>query len=375
MAVDLNLISIVAFYAIIFLYFYIKRKNIVRQMGVIFLYKTQKFTGIMRSVANWNPKFWRWFGYISIPIGFIGMALIFGYLGFALWKILITPATAPALSLVIPGVRIPGAVYVPFWYGIIALFTVITVHEGAHGIVSEAWKLKLQSAGVGMFAVLPLAFVEPPEDKLAKAKTRTQLGIFSAGVTANIIFALLVIGLTVGIGYAAPAHDGVLVTGSTPGLPSDEAGMKAGEVIISANGMPVKTINDFTAVMQKVKVGESIAVKTVANDYSIKTIANQRDKNKAYIGIQFRQNVPAWEWHIINLLYWIFTLNIGIGIINLLPLGPIDGGRMLSAALRKFIDEKRATKIFGAVSMVSLFLLLANIIAPYLMKASMSLFQ
>ncbi len=370
MAIDLNLLSIIAFYAIIFLYFYIKRKNIVRQMGVIFLYKTQRFTGIMRSIANISPKFWRWFGYASIPIGFAGMALIFSYLGFALWKILITPATAPALSLVIPGVRIPGAVYVPFWYGIIALFTVIAVHEGAHGIVSEAWKLKLQSAGVGMFAVLPLAFVELPEEKLVKAKTRTQLGIFSAGVSANIIFALIAIGLISGLAHIAPASDGVFVTGTTPGFPSEASGIRAGEIITSANGLPVKTTADFAAILQKAGVGDVVTIKTNVNEYKIMSVANPQAKSKAYLGVQFRPNMPMWEWHLINLFSWIVQLNLGIGIINLLPLGPIDGGKMLSAALRRFINEKKALKIFSTVSMISLFLLLANIAVPYLLKAS-----
>ncbi len=372
MGIDLNVISIILFYAVIFAYFYIKRKNIVRQMGVIFLYKTQKFTGIMRSIANLSPKFWRWFGYASIPIGFVGMTLIFGYLGFALWKILITPASAPALSLVIPGVRIPGSIYVPFWYGIIALFTVIAVHEGAHGVVSEAWKLKLQSSGVGLFAVLPLAFVEPPEKKLVKQPARVQLGIFSAGVTANIIFALIALAITTF--FLAPLASGVLVTGTTAGLPSEQAGIQSGEIIVGANGIAVKTTNDFAKVMLNTKVGDVVTVKTNVNEYKIKTVSNPQSAGKSYIGIQFRQNMPGWAWHLSNIFFWIFNLNLGIGIINLLPLGPIDGGRMLQVALRRFIAEKKALKIFSTVSMISLFLLLANIITPYLIKAA-SLFQ
>src|SRR3989344_3612041 len=105
MAVDLNLISVLVFYGLIFSYFYIKRKNITRQLGIIFLYKTQVFTGIMRRIANWNPKFWQWFGYASIPIGFTGMALIFSYLVYALIRVLTVPGTQAGLSLAIPGVR------------------------------------------------------------------------------------------------------------------------------------------------------------------------------------------------------------------------------------------------------------------------------
>ncbi len=371
MAIDLNLISVVAFYSLVFLYFYIKRKNVTRQLGVIFLYKTQKFTGIMRAVANWNPKFWQWFGYASIPIGFTGMFVIFGYLIHALIKVLTTPGAQAGLSLAVPGVHIPGSIFIPFWYGIVALFTVIVVHEGMHGVVSEAWGIKLKSAGVGLAAILPLAFVEPPEDKLTKAKTGTQLGIFSAGVSANLISAICVFLL---LNFAiAPAADGVLIKGIDVGTPAALAGMQTDEVITQASGASVKTVSDFSEIMKNVKPGEYVTIATNKNQYLVKTIENPdvKAKNRAYIGISFRQSFPWGLFHLSNLLYWMFVLNIGIGLVNLLPLGPIDGGRMLKIVLdRKMKNQQTAAKLFSAVTYLSLFLLLANIIVPYLVRAA-----
>jgi membrane-associated protease RseP (regulator of RpoE activity) len=56
-------------------------------------------------------------------------------------------------------------------------------------------------------------------------------------------------------------------------------------------------------------------------------------------------------------------LNIGIGLFNLLPLGPIDGGRMLKASLDKFIkDEKKAEMIWKRVSLFFLAVVIINLL-------------
>ena len=48
------------------------------------------------------------------------------------------------VSIVIPGVEMPGSsIYIPFFYGLIALATVLIVHEFSHGFI--AYKLELSS--------------------------------------------------------------------------------------------------------------------------------------------------------------------------------------------------------------------------------------
>ena len=55
------------------------------------------------------------------------------------------PSAPPTMSLVIPGIQIPGSpVFIPFWYGILALFCVVVIHEFGHGIVARANGIKIQ---------------------------------------------------------------------------------------------------------------------------------------------------------------------------------------------------------------------------------------
>jgi len=385
---DWNLISIIVFYSLIALFFFIKRKNVEVQSKIIFLYKTKRFNNLLKKIGTKFPRFWKWFGYAGIPVGFVVMFLIFGYLLYSLVKLFIVPQAAPTLSLVIPGVHIPGSsIFVPFWYGIIALFIVILVHEGAHGVVASALKQKIKSSGVGMMAVLPLAFVEPDEKKLEKQPAKTQLAIFSAGTMANFVTAAIVILLSLFL--VAPVVSSVIVPNGTylesvtSGMPAELAGLHHGQILTVIDGQDIVTVANFTNYMNNVKPGQAIILKADNENYEIITIQDPLNASKPHIGIQFRQNIgikeelaqkygklPWIPWYLLQLMQWIFMLNLGIGMINLLPLGPIDGGRMANIALKSRMKNKeKAKKLFSIISALSLILLLANLIVPYIMKA------
>ncbi|MCK5107725.1 MAG: site-2 protease family protein, partial [Nanoarchaeota archaeon] len=64
---------------------------------------------------------------------------------------------------------------------------------------------------------------------------------------------------------------------------------------------------------------------------------------------------------IIGLLYWLYLLNIGIGLFNLVPLGPVDGGLMMKEVLLKWFKKKTALTIFKWIT-TFFFLMLAAII-------------
>ena len=385
-AIDWNLISIIVFYSIIAVYFYTKRKSVETQFNVIFLYKTKKFNVVMEKIANCCPRFWKWFGYASIPVGFTGMIFIVSYLAYALVKLFLVPSAAPSVSLVVPGVHIAGfTANLPFWYGIIALFFVIVVHEGAHGIVLAAHKLRIKSSGVGMALFLPLAFVEPDEKQLEKQKVTTQLSVFAAGafsnfVNAGIVFLIAMLLAPVAASVITPS--GAYFETITADKPAALAGIQSGDVIIGADNVKILQASDLEKYMLAVTPGQTITLKTAEKEYTVNTIQNPNNASRAYIGIEFKQdiavrpdlkakfgNLPFGLYYLLRLFYWIFALNIGIGIINLLPLGPIDGGRMAKAALHAKVQKKNAMKLFTILTYVSLFLLLANIIMPYFVKA------
>jgi serine protease Do len=60
--------------------------------------------------------------------------------------------------------------------------------------------------------------------------------------------------------YRIPAKRGILVTGVIKGGPADAAGLMVGDAIVQANGKTVLTVNDFTAVVNSFKPGDTIAL-------------------------------------------------------------------------------------------------------------------
>ena len=68
-----------------------------------------------------------------------------------------------------------------------------------------------------------------------------------------------------------------------------------------------------------------------------------------------------------NALIWIYglfiilvILNLGIGLFNLVPIGPLDGGRMLQLPLQRFFGKEKGNKVWYYVGVV--FLLVVIII-------------
>jgi len=68
-----------------------------------------------------------------------------------------------------------------------------------------------------------------------------------------------------------------------------------------------------------------------------------------------------------GLFYCLLILNLGIGLFNLVPLGPIlDGGRMLQLLMHKLFKKKIGDRIWKAISLVFLGLVLINVLWPFI---------
>ncbi len=85
---------------------------------------------------------------------------------------------------------------------------------------------------------------------------------------------------------------------------------------------------------------------------------------------------PSGFWVLANTLYWIFWLNLMVGITNALPAIPLDGGFIFRDAVSwiiekiRRIEKEKADRIAGSISTATaffiLFLILWQIIAPRL---------
>lgn len=64
-----------------------------------------------------------------------------------------------------------------------------------------------------------------------------------------------------------------------------------------------------------------------------------------------------------GLLFFMFLINFGVGLANLLPIKPLDGGRMWEILLRKVVP-KHSRPIVTALAYITLLLIIANFILP-----------
>ena len=74
---------------------------------------------------------------------------------------------------------------------------------------------------------------------------------------------------------------------------------------------------------------------------------------------------PIVLWFM-GLLYWLYLLSVGIGLFNLVPIGPIDGGQMSREICRKlFKNEETALKVWGWTSMFFFAIIMINLVSGF----------
>jgi len=336
---------------------------------LVAMWRTKRLLGFIDRISRINPRFWKVYGDIGVALGYMGMAFVFYALLKTAVETLKTKTSPSGVQLVIPGVTIP------LWYGLIGLAVVMVVHELSHGVVARAEKLPLKSVGLVLLAVIPGAFVEPDEEKLSKAPLRSRLRVYGAGSMANVVTAIITALI---LSYAITpilVPNGIQVGDVIKGAPADGV-LHKGDVIIAINGQSVKTMDEFISLMNKTKPGETITLTVLRDGKELNlklTLAENPDNpGKGFIGIRPTQYVTSKVGHdnvILPLffsLYWIYMLNIGIGLMNLFPLVPLDGGRMLDDVIKEYLPEKVAKPIRYATIGIGLFLLALNVLPAIL---------
>ncbi|MPW39740.1 PDZ domain-containing protein [Thermococcus sp. 101 C5] len=328
------------------------------------IWRTKRFVNFIDKVGTKYRKFWKGYSTAGIIVGFIGMAYVFYTLFTLAMQNLRTKAATPGVQLVIPGVTIP------LWYGLIGLIVVMFVHELSHGFVARAENLPLKSVGLVLFFVIPGAFVEPDEEKLTKAPLLSRLRVYAAGSMGNIVTALLALLL---LSYALnpilePA--GVEVSKLAPEGPA-RSYLQEGDIIVGINGQHIATVEEFFDIMNKTKAGETITIEVLRKGkkeiLNIPLGSHPDNPEKGYLGVYPAQHITSkvgFSGIVLPLafsLYWIHVLNLGIGLMNLFPLVPLDGGKMIDDVLKAVLPSKVARAITYLFVGIGLFLLAVNL--------------
>jgi membrane-associated protease RseP (regulator of RpoE activity) len=271
---------------------------------------------------------------------------------------------------VIPLVRIPGVMYIP-WYGILSLIILVIIHEFSHGIMARHAKFRIKSFGLLLLGLIPLgAFVEPDEKQMKGGKQLDRLRVFSIASTMNLLAALLLFGFLVGI-YAPlinpylesvyyPAIQGVNIT--CVSNCSKVAGLEKGMLFRSINGIPVNSIENVSSILANISNGSNFTF--VAGN----TTFNSTYDNETGIGIQSMNILGpiSFEARAIatfgSFLGLTGLLNFAIGMMNFLPMGIFDGGRIFDEFLMTFVRRrgiKKPKRLVSAINRcITLFILL-----------------
>ncbi len=363
--------------------------------GPVLLYKTKHFINFIDRLANFSKLFWNIFFSSGVIFGFFFMAFIVLNLFSNAAFIAKTPNAGEGVMLALPGITIP------FAGPIIALILLVFVHEFSHGIMARVENVKIKSVGVALLGFLPIgAFVDPSEKEIQKLKPFKRLKIFAAGPFSNIMLAILMLVVLSFIFIPAftNSFEGIKLTKVEQDMPAETYGLEEGIIINEVNGKEVHDIIDFSSQMNELDLepGDSVSLGTESRTYNVQTA----EKNgRAYIGIQFCSQLsgedlaklfillgpgifvkqtlinpecypvkyghPAVFWFIFDVLKWTILLNYAIGLINLLPVKPLDGGLMVETVVKKFVKNKKlAMNIVYAISFLGLFILLVNLVGP-----------
>lgn len=319
----------------------------------LLMWKTQRLRGFIDRLANRAPRFWRGYMNVGIVISAGFMVLMAGALVYSLKTLM----DAPTVSLVVPGVEVPGSpIFIPLLSGLIALATVLIVHEFSHGILARVEKISLKSIGLLLFAILPGAFVEPDDEELNELSRPAKMRIYVAGSMANLTLAAIALAFMLIISsFIMPVvfeEDGVEISRLTEGGNAINY-LSEGMLIKGINNVTVNDSASYQEAITTLRPNKTVNIQTDQGAYSFQLKTNPMNKSLGFMGIQVQShNVIAESYDnqfyspllwilmpLSDLLFWIYFLNFAIGTFNLLPMKPLDGGYLFENLLSYIMPE------------------------------------
>ena len=438
--------------------------NLSLMLGFVLMIRTGRGRKALEVIAR-PKRLWNLFGDLGVVVSLLGMLAMTALMLVILPTVLdpqsgVTPLTAKEI-LVIPGVN----PFVPLWYGIIALVVTLVVHEGGHGILSLANKMRVKSLGL-LVAVIPIgAFVEPDEDDLMKSPRRSRLRVYAAGPAVNFAVGFLVLGVMMGTAVAMEPTEGAPVWSISEGGPAMQAGMKPNTLLVDADGVPLADWDDFMEAVQQHAPGDSMLFTDAGGATYNVTLGNRWDafnepaqtaildrtpegdatcdayfapdndrygddcadalqraplvgvsafSTELYKGVladPFQSGghfitltfLPLGEvrgqpilssmphffdtpfaaeayWPLVNVLFWVFWVNLMVGLTNILPMLPLDGGHLFRDAFAGVMEKVRPKmekakqdrivgRVAGGLSLVILIAFLLQIFGPRIAQA------
>ena len=347
-------------------------------------YKNKQVNSVLLKLLSRTRRGIRVFADVSVISGFIMMGFAFWFLLNNVANFFVAQTEFSELTVLIPGVTLTSAASITYF--LLSIPVVLVIHEGAHGIVAALEKIKIKTGGFAIFIAMFAGFVEPDEEEFNKAKKISKLRVIGAGATSNVIFAFALGAILLTNPFFAMVlpepllstfyelPEGVLILSIIENSGAEQAGLLANDIITSINDKPILSPADFPSL----NPGDTASVSVLRDgqplEFSLQVMPAPDDPERGLIGIM-RDNSFAYkpvlnfiEWNDPNVsmfLLWLWMISFFIGIINMLPLPILDGGKFIHTIIDKRISEKAVNGVMWAIYAFTFALFGLNIALSY----------
>ncbi|HEY7227321.1 MAG TPA: M50 family metallopeptidase [Nitrososphaeraceae archaeon] len=324
-------------------------------------------------------------------------------------------------NLLIPGIN----PLLPIPYTLVALIISVFVHEAGHGIVARVYGIKVESTGIAFVLIIPVgAFVNLDKDGLTNATLKEKSAVLTAGPLNNMILTVIslallfmVLSTLTPIPTQVVQKSGLEIISVTEGSLAKKIGLTQGSNIMSIGQTEILTQNDLLKTLRS-NIGKQPQIIWQDRDGNQKvdtlSIPADTDPNKPILGVStiiasdpalalesykkyfyspipflpmptLHQSVPfseemapKYESYIFgpsfaifaNTLFWLWFINLNLGLFNSLPIAFLDGGQLYGSLIesRSKIDKNRLKNISSAVSTITIIIVAMSIFLPYLLS-------
>jgi len=348
-------------------------------------YKNTQVQSVLTKMLTRTKRGIRVFADVSVIAGFLMMGFAFWFLLSNISNFFVEPTEFAELTVLIPGVTLTSASAI--LYFLLSIPIVLVIHEGAHGIVATLEKIKIKTGGFAIFIALFAGFVEPDEKEFDDARKISKLRVIGAGATSNVIFAFALGAILLTnplfalilpepfLEWFYDAPDGVGIISIIEGSGAEKAGLQKNDVITGIDGIAIITPVDFQKA--DLKPGDTVTV-TVQRDgqllqLPVEIMPSPDDPDTGLVGIMRDSafykpvyNFIEWDPQVSMFLLWLWMISFFIGIINMLPLPILDGGKFIYTIIEKKASERKINAIMFSIYGVTFAIFGLNIALSYM---------
>ena len=357
------------------------------------VYKNKSVNDVLIKVLGRTKRGIKVFADLSVIAGFLMMGFAFYFLLNNVSNYFVAPDGFSELTVLIPGVTLTSAPAITYF--LLSIPIVLVMHEGAHGIVATLEKIKIKTGGFAIFIALFAGFVEPDEEEFEKAKKISKLRVIGAGATSNVLFAIVlgaimltnpIFGMVlesiplfgdVILNTFYELSQGVMILSIMENSGAEQAGLLANDIITTINDVQIYGPANFPVL----NPGEMASV-TVLRDgqvleFGLEVMASPDDPERGLIGIMRDNSIPYnpvmnfidWtnvDHNVSMFLLWLWMISFFIGIINMLPLPILDGGKFIHIIIDKRISDKAVNGVMWGIYGFTFALFGLNIALSYI---------